>query len=317
MNEKNFFICFCLALTTWDSGYTLAAPISNIPHSATMAENVDSGDSSIERLIPIKLPPAPPDLPNPTDKTGSEIKVSPSPPSTLLQLRVNSSNLSNANLASDDADGSIVFVNSADLLLTPLKGEKTELQARVGGSLLRYAEGGSGYNSFNLGLSVKQYLGRKTYTEASWLRQNVEGLGDFDDEVINTVGLAFNRQEPITNRLRLQAIYQLQGYFTDSQDSDRVSNRLGLGFTYHLTSGFQANLNYRLTLSEFTRRNDSSTRQQISTSLIYKPSKETFVGASISYLFGEGFNSLGTDTRDLDNVSLGIHFGLNFPLLQH
>ena len=314
--QSRLLICLCLVLNTWNSHNALAAPFISNSHSTAVSDNTTSSDDSSNGQFP-KLPPPPKDLPHLPSEAGGQLKIPPPPRSTLLQLKVNSSTLSNANVASDDANGSIVFVNGAEFLLTPLRGEKTQLQARAGGSLLRYAEGGGGYNSLDLGLSIRQSLGKKTYAEIGWLRRDLEGIEDFDDLIDNSIGLTLNHQEPITKRLRFRSRYQLQGHFTDSEDSDRISNRLRLGFDYGLSSKLQLSLDYRLTYSDFTQRDELRTRHQLGTRLIYQASEIIFIGTSLSYLFGEGFNSLGFDSRDLNNLSLGVHLGLNLPLVQN
>lgn len=274
------------------------------------------------------VPPPPPDpseqefTPGVDDQLQLPEGIRPLPqaqasrPESDVQLLLRSAIITNSDIAAASPTEDTAFVNSATLLATPALGSSTDLIARAGGSFVRFAAS-DGYNLLDLGLGVRQRLGRRTFGELGWGYQQIYGLGSNDDSSENDVRLAVSRVDELNSRLFLNSGYELIASFNQDEDRSRISNRLRLGLSYDLTANLQGLLNYRFIYDDFTRRDRLDSRHQLSAGLIYRFNRNVFLGGSVSYLFGESLDLLNdNNSRDFDGVSVGINFGLNLPLFE-
>lgn len=246
-----------------------------------------------------------------SDQLG-EIRIIPPPPKLQLQLRSSASTSADVNtLFLSNSNG--VFVTGATLLATPRLGSRTHLLASLGGDLVRIANGG-GYDSLNLSLGVQQRLARNTSLQVAFAQGQIYQGGN-RELLDNSVLLRVIRQDKFDDddKLRLASFYELRTSFADPEDQSRIANTLGARLGYNFTDQLEGALDYRIVVDTLTGSNKrTDVRQQVSAVTTYRPSRNSYVSGSISYLFGSASTFQGTGS--LNNLLLEAKVGVNLSI---
>jgi len=224
-----------------------------------------------------------------------------------------SSNISGIedSVTGDSDDSDALFSNSLFFLATPDIGPRTRLISSVGGGLVQFSENeDSDYNFLNLSLAVQHRVTPAMYGElgVNW-QQIYNGSGERSLSDVSP-RFRFGRQDRLSDRLRVDSVYELQFRLTDPAAQQRISNALGVKLNYDLTPQWRTGLEYRLTLDDFTQDERFDTRNLIRALTTYNFDESAFVSGNVSYLFGSSSESF----VDIENLSLGITFGVNAPL---
>ncbi len=271
-----------------------------------------SSVSARQDNFPTEVTPEPDSQPldstDSTNELGDIRKIRPAPRQPDLQLLLRSSVLTSSDIETSAASfGSLGLVSSAFLQVTPKLGADTRLVSFGGGTLVRGTT--ARYEFINLSLGVQQRLAPNTYAQFGWVQEQIyeDGIQRLFD---NSIRLAVERQDRLAAKLQLKSLYELRVRFDDPQESSRVTNALGIRLRYTVTPSLEGALDYRLVFDEFITRTRSDLRQQVSVLTIYRFTPQVFISGSVSYLSGSLF-SVVTGSETLNNVVLGISFGLN------
>lgn len=312
---------------------------SSIPPSNLIAVSSSAADLLPLESIPApsfgseaeiaKIPPspAPPDRmeidqikpEDPDEQLGVPDELRPiRRPAPVLQLLLRSAIVTNSNIRALDPVDDTAFVNSAILRATPKLGPDTNLAVDVGGRFVRFAASGlNGSNIINARVGVQQKLGNQMYGELGWVFNQIYALNT-SDTTENSVRLALRRQDRLSDEqdLFLDSGYDFWATFSAPDNRRRISNRVGLGLRYEITPQLLGLLNYRIVLDNVERQNSLNTRNQVTAAAVYyfNENRDAFIVGSVSYLGGQFFNSVTSDTADLNNISIGVSVGYNVPL---
>ena len=203
------------------------------------------------------------------------------PPQPNGQLLLRSSAFTSSNVTGNEltAEGDVVFVNGATLLLTPKLGPETRLVATAGGGLTRFAsEGENNYNSLGVSVGVQQRLSDTTYGQLGWVNSQLYSVDSGDRTLSdNSARLLIGRQDQLDEKLRLDSSYELRARFTDPDSRSRISNTLATRLRYDFSRDWQASLGYRLAFSEYTQNGRADTTHQLQAATTYTPTRDTFV----------------------------------------
>ncbi|AFY67155.1 hypothetical protein [Geitlerinema sp. PCC 7407] len=246
-------------------------------------------------------------LPTPTAEA-----TPPTPPPALYLL-------GNATYFSSDNIFSIRDPIADGLIQTGLElwgvyplSSRTALIGSVGGNLVRYQDQSEfDYNELRFEASVRHALSPRMYGEVGWSNQNLfyrEGGDRFLND--HALRLALGRTDPLTDKLALDTLYQLQVSFADPDNRSRILNSLGASLRYDVTEEFQASLAYQLGLSNFTESDRDDFYQQLLGVLNYQFSERAQLTVYGGYRFGNSSN----DLVDFDGGLVGVSLGFNLPL---
>jgi len=224
-----------------------------------------------------------------------------------VQVLLRTSGVANVNSAG--------LAGSATLLITPQLGPDTRLVAFAGGGILLYNQfGGSDFSYFSYGIGVQQKLTENMYAQLGVGQERLYKTASGEFVIDNAARFAINRQDKLTERLRLDSFYELRAGFADQNtpyDQSRVSNSLGVGLSYAITPKLEAGLDVRLVADSFTRGTaDTFGRVQTSLSATYHFSQQAFITGSVSYLYGSTFDPFD-GPNSLNTVLFGITAGFN------
>ncbi|NER21744.1 MAG: hypothetical protein F6J96_13820 [Symploca sp. SIO1C2] len=285
-----------------------SVPLNNNPLSPESFQSQNSVTEEKQDSFP--EPPPGEDV----EEEDDQFMLSLLRPVPNVRLQLLSSILTNSDIAALSPTENTAFVNVVTLLATPELGAETRLAADVGGSFLRFAEEADGYNSLNIGLGVLQELDNKMSGELGWEHRQLYGTGSFDDLIENSAQFTVRRVDRFSSDLFLDSGYQLKVSFAEPEIQSRVSNALNLSLGSDISPQLQGLLNYRFIYDDFTRQSRLDTRHQVSAQMIYKLDPNIFIGASLSYLFGDSFDLLVGNSRNFNDISIGVNFGVNIPL---
>ncbi len=282
------------------------APMRAIPGSLRATDPAPTSPGAAPQIAP--------ETPETNDEADDglgeiqEIPRSPSRRTPDFQALVRLSGISNVDSAG--------LATSATLLGTPQLGPDTRLIAFAGGGILLYNQfGGSDFSYFSYGVGVQQKLTDNMSVQLGIGQDRLYKTSNSQFVIDNGARFSVNRQDKLTDRLRLDSFYELRAGFADQTafyDQSRVSNSLGVGLSYAVTPQLEAGLDLRLIADSFTRGVKAGTygRLQTSLSTTYRFSEQAFVTGSVTYLYGstldpfDGVNSLST-------VLFGITAGFN------
>lgn len=225
-----------------------------------------------------------------------------------------SSNISGVedSVTGDSDDSDALFSNSLFFLATPDIGPRTRLISSAGGGLVQFRENeDSDYNFLNLSLAVQHRVTPAMYGElgVNWQQIYADESGERSLSDISP-RFRIGRQDRLSDQLRLDSVYELQFRLTDPAEQQRISNALGVKLNYDFAPRWRTGLEYRLTLDDFTRESRFDTRNLVRALTTYNFNEDSFVSGNVSYLFGSSSES----SIDIENLSLGITFGINAPL---
>ncbi|MEL6502265.1 MAG: hypothetical protein AAFQ23_12865 [Cyanobacteria bacterium J06623_1] len=225
-----------------------------------------------------------------------------------------SSNISGVedSVTGDSNDSDALFSNSLFFLATPDIGPRTRLISSAGGGLVQFSDNeDSDYNFLNLSLAVQRRVTPAIYGELGVNWQQIYA-NESGERSLSDISPRFRigRQDRLSDQLRLDSVYELQFRLTDPAEQQRISNALGVKLNYDLAPRWRTGLEYRLTLDDFTQERRFDTRNLVRALTTYNFNEDAFVSGNVSYLFGSSSES----SVDIENLSVGITFGVNAPL---
>ena len=261
----------------------------------------------------------PPELPADLDidESGGRYPIGVIRPMPVLELQLNSSIFTNTRIDTSTAiTESTSFLNSVALHASPELGASTRLTADVSGSLVNFTSGDE-YVTLNTDLGILEELGDRMSLGLGWGYRRLETDDHIEDLSEHSVRLNWNRIDQLERRLFLNSGYGFRASFAQDPEQSRATNNVGLGLNYSFTPELQGVLGYRLINDIFfdNENADATVKHQLGAQLSYQINRDLFVGGSISYLFGESIDLLRPGSlEDLNNLSFGLHLGLNVPL---
>lgn len=243
-----------------------------------------------------------------------------------IQLKLNSSITTNADISANFPVNSTGFINSANLSFEPKIAEKTFFIADLEGKFVRYTKI-AGYNSLNTSIGIKRYIDKKMFAKFSWARNELFGIGRenlFDSEgkktnnfVENSFMLSIFRVDPVIQlfkkKLNFVSNYDFAVNITKPNIRNRLSHRLRFGLSYNILPRLNTFIGYHMILDDFINEANLNARQFVNTQIKYKLNKNSYVKGAISYQFGSFTNLSGISTN-FDGFSLSINFGINIPI---
>ncbi len=321
LNPLHFWHCIFIMLVAISQAH--AEPSNQPVPLLNLAQAQDEDEDEEAEETP---PETPPDMLLTQSKFNlNPLRTTSSAQKPALELQLTSAVVSDSALADGETDAQSIsntlFYNGATLRVTQLLGSGRRLAADIGGSLARF-DGEAGFNLLNANLGVLQTLSENMVGELGWSYRQVFGLGSFVDLEDHGPRFSLRRFDRLPGRLSLNSSYELLAYFSGPSDRSRVSNSIRLGLGYDFTEKLHGSLNYRLMHNEFTREDLDDTRHEAEVQARYQLWRNVYLGASVSYLFGDAVSLLSKNsedfnsTRDLDNLSLGITLSVNIPLLR-
>jgi hypothetical protein len=247
--------------------------------------------------------------------TSSATRPRPQP---IGQLLLRSSLFSSSNVTglqdfipSTINDEDVIFANSAYFLLTPQIAPRIRLISTLGGGKVFFTDNNDlNYDFLNLSLAGQYEITPSTFGEfgVAWRqlftnRDSERALSDVSPR------FRIGRQDLLAEDVQLDSFYELTASLTDPAEQQRIENTLGLGVGYDFNPKLRAGLSYRLTLADYTRLVRFDVRNLLRGTITYNEG-DVFVSGFLSYLFG----SSSEDVVDLEDLSVGISFGINVPL---
>lgn len=308
-------------LTPSDQNSTMVPSVSSNSSTESLDTSSDntplSGTELVQAQGQVALDQPPRPLPNELeiDESGGQFPLGVIRPIPVLSISSSFSIFTNNNLHTIPLTESTAFPISASLIFSPELGDRTRLVTSVGGNYTNFTTADD-YILLNAGLGIFQDLGDQMSLGVGWSYQQTYGDGFKNDVSEHTAYLSWSRvDELVERRLFLDSDYFLSASFAQDEQQNRLINSVGLGLSYSFTPKFQGRLGYRLVYESFFE-NEDALRHQLSAQLSYQLNPNIFIGTSVSYLFGEQVDLFDTDGADaVNNVSFGLHFGVNLPLL--
>jgi len=208
----------------------------------------------------------------------SDIVVPPPPSPQLGSLLAQIGYFQSNNIFSgvDPTQGGLLS-SGITLITTPKLGENTDLIAAIDGSLIRYIEQSeSNYNQVRFRAGIRQRLSPQMFGEVGWINQQLfrsESGNRFLDE--NALRFVLRRRDRLTDRLRLDSLYELRLSDAEPETRSRIINSLLVSLSYNLQSNFLVGLDYQFALSDFTQRDREDQFHRLLGRLTYAASRNS------------------------------------------
>ncbi len=192
------------------------------------------------------------------------------------------------------------------LLAAPALGPKTALVTAIDGVLIRYVDQSeSNYNQLRFRAGIRQQLTPRMYGEIGWTNQQLfrAGTGDyFLNE--HAIRLAFQRRDQLTDKLRLNTLYEFRLSDANPESRSRIINSLSLYLSYAIKRDLQVGLDYQFALSNFTQRDRQDQYHRLLGRLTYALSR----GSQISVQSGLTFGGSSQPNIDFDNLFFSVTY---------
>jgi hypothetical protein len=192
------------------------------------------------------------------------------------------------------------------LLVAPALGPKTALVTAIDGALIRYvAQSEFNYNQLRFRAGIHQQLTPKVYGEIGWNNQQLfrAKVGDrFLNE--NSIRLAFQRRDRLSDKLRLNTLYEFRFSDANPESRSRIINSLSVSLSYYLKRNLQVGLDYQYALSNFTQREREDQYHRILGRLNYGISRDSQINL-------QGGLTLGNSSQaniDFDNFFFSVTY---------
>lgn len=228
-------------------------------------------------------------------KTPQELQSPPYQTTARLLAQVGYFQTNNIFSGIDPVDDSLLSLGLT-LWATPALGPKTTLVAAIDGSLIRYVDRSeSSYNQARFRASIRQQLTPQMYGEIGWNNQQLfrAGVGDrFLDE--NSVRLAFQRRDRLSDKLRLNTLYEFRFSDANPETRSRIINSLSVFLSYYLKRNLQVGLDYQFGISNFTQSDRQDQYHRLLGRLNYALSPDSQVSVQ------GGLTSGGSSRSDID-----------------
>lgn len=277
-------------------------------------EQLQTQNIEIDRRLDDPPYPFPDDLE--IDESGGQLPLAVIRAVPVLQLQLESAVLTNSDVSATSILEDSAFINSIALQAAPALGSDTRLTAGVGTDLIRFASG-NGYNQVATTLGILQELGDNMALRILGGYRQTYGVGrQFKNDLTEySARLGLSRIDQLEQGLSLYSSNDLQVSFAEAESQSRITNSLRLGLGYNFTPELQAALGYRFIYEDYTESSRITASHQVSAQTSYQFNRDLSLALAVSYLFGDSFDLLRTEERDLNNISVGLYLRYNIPLL--
>ena len=199
-----------------------------------------------------------------------------------------------------------LFSSGLTLWAAPVLGPKTNLITAIDGNLIRYVDQSEfNYNQFRLRAGIRQGLTSRMYGEVSWINQQLfrAGVGDrFLND--NSIRFALHRRDRLTNKLRLDSLYEFRLSNANPDSRSRIINSLSVSLSYYIQRNLQVGLDYQFALSDFTQREREDQYHRLLGRLTYAASRDT----QINVQGGLSFGGSSEQNIDFDNLFFSVTY---------
>lgn len=207
-----------------------------------------------------------------------------SQPTAHLLARVSYFQTNNIFSGVDPVDGGLIS-SGLTLWAAPALGPKTNFVAVIDGNLIRYlAQSEFNYNQLRFRAGIRQRLTPRMYGEIGWNNQQLfrDSVGDacgsrcalrFLNE--HSLRLALYRRDRLTDRLRLDSLYEFRLSNANPDSRSRMINSLSLSLSYYIQRNLQVGLDYQFGLSNFTQRKREDQYHRLLSHLTYAVSRDS------------------------------------------
>ncbi len=200
----------------------------------------------------------------------------PSPRFGSLLAQIGYFQTNNIFSAVDPIQGGLLS-SGITLITTPKLGENTDLIAAIDGSLIRYIEQSeSNYNQLRFRAGIRQRFSPQMFGEVGWINQQLfrsESGDRFLDE--NALRLVLRRRDRLTDRLRLDSLYELRISDAEPETRSRIINSLLVSLSYNLQNNLLVGLDYQFARSDFTQRDREDQFHRLLGRLTYAASRSS------------------------------------------
>lgn len=190
----------------------------------------------------------------------------------------------------------------------PALGPKTQMLLAIDGSLIRYVEQSqSNYNQLRFRAGIRQRLTPRMYGEIGWNNQQLfwASVGDrFLNE--NSIRLALQRRDQLTERLRLDSFYEFRLNNANPDSRSRTINFLSVSLSYYIQRNLRVGLDYQFSLSDFTQREREDQYHRLLGRLTYTLSGDS----QISVQAGASLGGSSNPNIDFDNFFFSINYAV-------
>lgn len=205
----------------------------------------------------------------------------------------------------DPVDDSLLLLGLS-LVAAPALGPKTALVTAIDGTLIRYVDQSEyNYNQLRFRAGIRQQLTPRMYGEIGWNNQQLfrAGVGDrFLNE--HSIRLAFQRRDQLTDKLRLNTLYEFRLSDANPESRSRIVNSLSVSLSYSLKRDLQVGLDYQFALSNFTQRDRQDQYHRLLGRLNYALSRNS----QISVQSGLTFGGSSQPNIDFDNLFFSVTY---------
>lgn len=237
-------------------------------------------------------------------------------PTAHLLARVSYFQTNNMFSGVDPVNGGLIS-SGLTLWAAPALGPKTNFVAVIDGNLIRYVDQSEfNYNQLRFRAGIRQRLTPRMYGEISWNNQQLfrAGVGDacgsrcalrFLNE--HSIRLALYRRDRLTNRLRLDSLYEFRLSDANPDSRSRMINSLSLSLSYYIQRNLQVGLDYQFGLSNFTQRQREDQYHRLLGHLTYAVSRDS----QISVQSGLSLGSSSDPNIDFDNFFFSVTYTID------
>lgn len=199
-----------------------------------------------------------------------------------------------------------LILSGLTLLVSPALGPKTALVTAIDGTLIRYVDQSEfNYNQLRFRAGIRQQLTSKVYGEIGWNNQQLfrAKVGDrFLNE--NSIRLAFQRRDRLSDKLRLNTLYEFRFSDANPESRSRIINSFLVSLSYYLKRNLQVGLDYQFALSNFTQRERQDQYHRILGRLNYGISRDSQVNVQGGLTLGNSSQS----NIDFDNFFFSVTY---------
>lgn len=237
-----------------------------------------------------------------------DLEVQPphrSQPTAHLLARVSYFQTNNMFSGVDPVDGGLIS-SGLTFWAAPALGPKTNFVAVIDGNLIRYVDKSQfNYNQLRFRAGIRQRLTSRMYGEIGWNNQQLfrASVGErFLNE--HSIRLALYRRDRLTDRLRLDSLYEFRLSNANPDSRSRMINSLSVSLSYYIQRNFEVGFDYQFGLSNFTQRARQDQYHRLLTRLTYAVSRDS----QISVQGGLSLGGSSDPNIDFDNLFFSVTY---------
>lgn len=240
-----------------------------------------------------------------------ELEVQPprrSQPAAHLLARLSYFQTNNMFSGVDPVNGGLIS-SGLTFWAAPALGPKTNFVAVIDGNLIRYVDKSEfNYNQLRFRAGIRQRLTPRMYGEIGWNNQQLfrASVGErFLNE--HSIRLALYRRDRLTDRLRLDSLYEFRLSNANPDSRSRMINSLSVSLSYYIQRNLEVGFDYQFGLSTFTQRDRQDQYHRLLTRLTYAVSRDS----QISVQGGLSLGGSSDPNIDFNNLFFSVTYTLD------